>query len=109
MRSLTTDATGRAYDVGGDEVVTYPELLRLFARIDGITRRQLSPPIAPRMIVGPVVAALAGMDSDEVTALIESLRHDMVCLEDDVRSLVAEPGRRFLGVEESIRQALADS
>ncbi|MCH1867888.1 NAD(P)H-binding protein [Nocardioides sp. CFH 31398] len=108
VRSLTTDATGRAYDVGGDEVVTYPELLRLFARIDGISRLQLSPPIAPRMVVGPVVAALAGMDSDEVTALIESLRHDMVCTEDDVRELVAEPGHRFLGVEESIRKALAD-
>jgi uncharacterized protein YbjT (DUF2867 family) len=106
-RSLTTDAADRAYDVGGDEVVTYPDLLRLFARLDGRRRPQLPAPFAPQALVGPVVAAVAGMDSDEVTALIESLRHDMVCREDDVRHEVADPDHRFLGLAEALGEAIA--
>lgn len=107
VRSLTTDAVDRAYDVGGDEVVTYPELLDLFASLDGRRRRQLSVPLAPKFLVGPVVAAVAGMDSDEVTALIDSLSHDMVCADDDVRHAVAAPDHAFTGLRDSLLAAIA--
>ncbi len=105
-RSLQGEPHDRHYDVGGDEVVTYPELLALFADVAGLRRRRLLVPFAPMWLVGRVCAWISRMPSTTVTALVNSLAEDMVCTEDDVRRDLAAPGHTFVGLREALDRSL---
>jgi uncharacterized protein YbjT (DUF2867 family) len=94
-------------DLGGPDILRYPELLAAYARAAGITRLRLRAPVAPVLAVGVSTALLVGAPFNTVTALVDSLRHDMVC----------RPGRRwradgkksdedFVGVDEALARAL---
>jgi uncharacterized protein YbjT (DUF2867 family) len=104
--ALRGEPRNRHYDVGGDEVVSYPELLATMAEQLGVRRRQLTLPWAPRLLVGWLVAWLTGMPRATVTSLVESLTHDMVCTEHDVRRELAEPGHEFVPLVEAFRRSL---
>lgn len=106
VRSLEGEPRNRAYDVGGDEVLTYRELLDRFAMLAGLERPQVVLPLAPGRLVGEAVALLSGVPRSTVLALVHSLAHDMVCHEDDVRRDLA-PGHRFLYVDDAILRSLA--
>ncbi|GAB3667611.1 hypothetical protein GCM10027596_36910 [Nocardioides korecus] len=106
--ALDGTARDRHYDVGGATVVTYPELLTMIAEVMGVRRPQVVLPWAPRRLVGPLVAALTGMDRPTVTALVESLCHDMVCEEDDASRDLAPPGFAYLPLVEAFRRSLDD-
>lgn len=87
-------AHNRHYDVGGDAVMTYPELLATIAGVMGVRRPQFVLPGAPKRAVGAIVAGVTGMDRPTVTALVDSLSYDMVCREDDAcRDLAADEFR----------------
>jgi uncharacterized protein YbjT (DUF2867 family) len=99
----------RHYDVGGQEVVTYPELLDLMAAVAGVRRRQFMLGWAPQLLVGWIVAWVTRMPRPTVTALVESLCHDMVCTEDDARRDLAAPGHRFVPLLEAFERSLDGS
>lgn len=105
-RALVVSERNRHYDVGGDEVLTYPELLAAFAEAADLHRVRLVVPGVPRRLVGWACARISGMDVTEVSALIESLRHDMVCREDAVRRDLLDPDHRFTSVRDALRRSL---
>jgi uncharacterized protein YbjT (DUF2867 family) len=105
VRVLEVGAQDRHYDLGGDEVVTYPELLGTYADVADLRRRRFPVPWVPRAVVGWACARISGLDRPTVESLVDSLSHEMVCGEDDVRRDVCEPGFRFT----SLREALSRS
>jgi len=107
--ALEGEPRNRKYDVGGDQVLSYPELLGLFADAAGLRRLQVIVPWAPQALVGRIVALITRMPSTTVTALVESLRHDMVCTEDDVRRDLADPGHEFVPLAEAFARSLDGS
>lgn len=109
VRALQGEVHDRHYDVGGDETLTYPELLALFAEVDGLRRRRFLVPRVPMAVVGRACAWISGMDVTTVTALVESLSEEMVCGEDDVRRDLADPDHRFVPLAEALRRSLQDS
>ena len=108
-RSLRVDPVNAHFDVGGDQVLTYPELLGLFADIAGLRRIQVIVPGLPRWLVGLGCALIARMPRTEVNTLVESLKHDMVCRDDSVRDDLLAPGHEYLSVAEALRRALDPS
>lgn len=108
-RSLEGAPRDRHYDVGGDEVLSYPELLALFADVAGLRRVRLLVPWVPRAVVGRACAWISGMDRPTVMSLVESLEHEMVCREDAVRRDLAGEGYRFLSLRESLERSLHSS
>lgn len=96
----------RHYDLGGDQVLPYPDLIKIMARLQGHRRPQVVLPFVPQWVVGRVAALIAGMSMTETTSLIESLRHDMVCSEDAVRRDLLPEGHRFVNLEEALRRAM---
>lgn len=106
-RALDGEARNRHYDVGGDEVLTYPELLATYADVAGLRRPRVRVPLVPKWLVGRACALISGMDMPTVRSLVESLSHDMVCTEDAVRRDLLDPGYVFTGVAEALRRALA--
>ena len=109
VRLLTAALGGvprnRGYDVGGDEVLSYAELLERFASVAGLVRPQVPVLFAPTAIVGEAVAALTGVPRSTVGALVKSLSHDMVVLEDDARRDL-DPGGTYLSLDEALTRSL---
>jgi uncharacterized protein YbjT (DUF2867 family) len=102
--SLAEDGPRGAVDLGGPDVVAYPGLMRVVAGEAGLSRLRVPAPVAPTGLVGLATALATTAPFHTVTALIESLRHDMVCR--PAHTWVPRSGGRLLGVEEAVRRAL---
>ena len=96
------DAPTGTVDLGGPDVVRYPDLLKAYARAARLPRLRVPAPVAPIGIVGLSTALLVGAPFWTVTALVESLRHDMVRRPGHTWQPDGEP---MLGVEESLARA----
>jgi uncharacterized protein YbjT (DUF2867 family) len=105
VAALEGEPRNRAYDVGGDEVLTYAELIDRFGALAGLERPRVTVPVAPAPLVGEAVAVLSGAPRSTVRALVASLTHDMVCRDDDVRRDL-DPGHSYLGLDEAITRSL---
>lgn len=100
------DAAPRgSLDVGGPDVLSYPQLLATVSRCAGLVRLRVPVVSAPSIAVGLGMAALSAAPPRTALALAHSLRDDMVC----------RPGRTWepagapplLDAETAVRRALA--
>ncbi|MEG3615054.1 SDR family oxidoreductase [Isoptericola haloaureus] len=97
----------RGFDIGGPEIVTYRDMMQRYARVAGLPRRLIVgvPVLTPRLsshwvgVVTPVPSGIA-------RPLVESLQHEVVCLEDDIRELVPDPPEGRVDVTRAIELAL---
>lgn len=104
--ALEGEPRNRHYDLGGDEVLSYSDLLAVFAEMVGLQRPQVVVPLVPNRVVGELVAAISGIPRNTVTALVDSLSYDMVCTEDAVRRDLAA-GHEFMPLREALSRSLA--
>ena len=104
----------RSYDVGGPDRMSYGELLKVYADVARLVRPQLrlpgSLPTATRgranRLAGELTGRMTGVPGPTVAALLESLRHDMVCGEEAFRDRLLPEGHRLLDVREAVERAL---
>ncbi len=98
------ETTGQTYDIGGPDVLTYRELLDIYAAEAGLRKRivvpvpLLTPTLSAYWInfISPVPTAIA-------LPLTEGLTSSAVCTEDRIRSIIPQ---KLLGCREAIRTAL---
>lgn len=98
------ETTGKTYDIGGPDILTYRELFDIYAQEAGLRRRWIIPVpvLTPYLsslwlnLVTPVPTVLA-------RPLVEGLRNKVVCTENAIRDIIPQP---LLSVRESIRRAL---
>lgn len=98
----------RAFDIGGADVLTYKQMMVRYAEVAGLRPRRVLrvPVLTPRLsslwvgLVTPVPGGLA-------RPLVESLIHDVVTTERDIRAYVPDPPGGLLGFEASVELALA--
>lgn len=110
---LEVPGDSRSYDVGGPDRMSYAQLLAVYADVARLVRPRL-PLLLPRpadgsragRIAGQLAGRLTGVPVETVTALMESLHHDMVCREDSFRTDLLPPAHRLLGVREAIARSL---
>ncbi|QIK68093.1 NAD(P)H-binding protein [Nocardioides sp. HDW12B] len=109
--ALDHDDPVGAVDVGGPDVLPYPELLALFAQEAGLRRLRLPVPPVPVPLVSLTAPLFCAAPSRTVSALVASLRHDMVCDPDrawglpGVATPAAEAMRRALSEDGSVYDA----
>lgn len=94
-----------AVDIGGPDVLRYPRLLAAYTRAAGLLRVRVPVFVAPPLVVALGTAGLVQAPFWTVTALIDSLRHDMVCRPS--ATWVPASGGALMGVEEAMRRAVA--
>ncbi|HVC81273.1 MAG TPA: NAD(P)H-binding protein [Chloroflexota bacterium] len=102
---LTVPAThGRGFDVGGPEILTYKQMLKQCAAVQGkhpvlITVPVLTPRLSAQWmrLVTPVSAKIA-------FPLIEGMRNEVICREHDIRALLP---RELLPFRAAVLKALA--
>jgi uncharacterized protein YbjT (DUF2867 family) len=97
------DASGRSFDVGGPEVLTYRKMIERIARLRGRRRLIVEVPVlTPRLssywlhLVTPVRAGVA-------RPLVEGLQNPTVVRDDRIRGLVPFDPTPF---DEAVRAAL---
>ncbi|MEV7506200.1 SDR family oxidoreductase [Streptomyces sp. NPDC093018] len=97
----------RAFDTGGPEVLTYLDMMRRYASAAGLPKRVIVrvPVLTPGLssywvgLVTPVPAGIA-------RPLTESLRHEVVCHENDIERYVPSPPGHPLGLDRALALAL---
>ncbi|GAB3449319.1 hypothetical protein GCM10027517_35400 [Phycicoccus ginsengisoli] len=104
--ALTAPGKGRTYDVGSGERMSYAALLRLYARVAGGRALQV-PALLPTALVARVAPLFTDVPASTVRSLVASLRHDMVCRDDDYVRDLLPAGSRPVPVAQAMARALA--
>lgn len=112
LRCLVGSATmpaqvSRTFDIGGPDVLTYRDMMLRYAKVARLPKRLVLavPMLSPRLsshwvgLVTPVPASIA-------RPLTESLRHEVVCHEHDIDTLVPPPPGAPLGFDAAVALAL---
>ena len=107
--ALRRESESRSYDVGGPERMPYTSLLDAYAEVAGLSRPQVVVPGLPTDLVGTLAGAITDVPGTTVAALVESLRHDMICHDVDWTYDLLPHDHELLEVEESFARALAET
>jgi len=103
---LTVPATaGGTFDIGGPEVLTYREMMLLYAKVRGLRRHIVTVPLLTPRLSAYWVNLITPVPAGIVFPLIEGLRNEVVCRENRIRDLVPT---ELAGMEEAFCTALAE-
>jgi uncharacterized protein YbjT (DUF2867 family) len=105
VEAFADDHLTGAVDIGGPNVLPYSRLLAESARAAGLLRVRVPTLPVPAPLVSLGTAAMCAAPFWTVNALIESLRHDMVCRPGE--TWVPKDGVPLLGVRESMARSLS--
>jgi uncharacterized protein YbjT (DUF2867 family) len=97
------ETSGRCYDVGGPEILTYEEIMRQYGEIVG-----KHPVIIPVPVLSPRLSSywlrlVTSVPTSIARALIEGLKQDVIADDAAIRELVP---LKLLGFAESVRSVL---
>ena len=106
VEAFEDDHLTGALDIGGPNVLPYARLLAECARAAGLLRVRVPTLPVPVPLVSLGTAALCAAPFWTVHALIESLRHDMVCRAGE--TWVPKDGQALLGVREAMARSLGE-
>ena len=98
------ETAGGTFDIGGPDIVTYGELMALYAEEAGLPKRWIIPVpvLTPKLsshwvhLVTPIPASIAG-------PLIEGLKSPVICRENSIREIIPQ---QLIGCREAFRLAL---
>lgn len=97
----------RTFDIGGPDVLTYRQMMQRYAAVSQLPARIIRtvPVLTPKLasywvgLVTPVPGGLA-------RPLVESLTHEVVAKEDDIKTYVPDPPEGLLGFDRAVEIAL---
>ncbi|WP_041720238.1 SDR family oxidoreductase [Pseudodesulfovibrio piezophilus] len=98
------ETAGLTLDIGGPDVLSYMELFRLYSEVAGLPRRRiLSVPFLSPYLSAFWVSMITPVPITLIRSLIEGLKNEVVCRNEDIRALVPQ---ELLSCREAIRRAL---
>ncbi|MEU5591888.1 SDR family oxidoreductase [Streptomyces sp. NPDC020298] len=97
----------RAFDLGGPDVLTYRDMMTRYAAVAGLPRRVIIPvPVLTPGLSSHWVGLVTPVPASLARPLTESLRHEVVCREQDITRYVPAPAGHPVGFDEAVRLAL---
>lgn len=96
--------TGRTFDIGGPEVLTYREMMERFGRIEGRNLLILSVPVLTPKLSSYWVGLITPVSPSVSMPLIEGLKNEVVCRDTAIREFIP---LRLTPYDEAVRKALA--
>ncbi|MET7729848.1 SDR family oxidoreductase [Streptomyces sp. NPDC005402] len=97
----------RSYDLGGPEVLTYRQMMLRYAAVAGLPRRVILPvPVLTPGLSSHWVGLVTPVPASIARPLTESLRHEVVCHENDIARHLPGPPAAPTGFDDAVRLAL---
>ncbi|MET9256206.1 SDR family oxidoreductase [Streptomyces sp. NPDC003717] len=97
----------RAFDLGGPDILTYQDMMVRYAAVAGLRRRLILPvPVLTPGLSSHWVGVVTPVPASIARPLTESLRHEVVCRENDIERYVPPPPGFPLGFDAAVRLAL---
>jgi uncharacterized protein YbjT (DUF2867 family) len=96
--------TGRTFDIGGPEVLTYKEMMERFGRIEGKNLFILPVPVLTPKLSSYWVGLITPVPHSVSMPLIEGLKNEVICRENTIREIIPICLTPY---DEAVRQALA--
>jgi uncharacterized protein YbjT (DUF2867 family) len=101
----TPETAGRSLDIGGPQILSYADLMRMYARVRGLKRLIIGAPMVPFKLSAYWVNLITPVPAGVVLPLAEGLRNEAICRENDIRELIP---LQLLSMEQAICNALAE-
>ncbi|WP_432137784.1 MULTISPECIES: SDR family oxidoreductase [unclassified Streptomyces] len=97
----------RAFDIGGPEVMTYRQMMVRYAAVAGLPRRVILPiPVLTPGLSSHWVGLVTPVPASIARPLTESLRHEVVCRNQDIERYVPNPPGHPIGFDRAVALAL---
>lgn len=100
----TPDSAGEIVEIGGNEVLTYGEMMTEYARVRGLKRRLIPVPVLTPRLSSHWVEWITPIPSEIVQPLIEGLRNEVVLRDDSAEVLF--PQIKPIGYRQAVERAL---
>jgi uncharacterized protein YbjT (DUF2867 family) len=81
-------AAGRAFDIGGPDVLAYVDMMRRVAAIQGRMLRILPVPLLSPQLSSMWLSLVTDVDTQTGRSLIDSMTNEVVVRDDSIRRLV---------------------
>jgi len=99
------ETAGESLDIGGPQILSYADLLRMYAKVRGLKRLIIGVPMVPFKLSAYWVNLITPVPAGVVLPLAEGLRNEAVCRENDIRRMIPV---KLLSMEQAICNALAE-
>lgn len=99
------ETEGRSFEVGGDEVLRYVDMMRRVAAVEGRPLTILPVPLLSPRLSSRWLSLVTDVDAAAGRSLVDSMVNEVVVEDDELGRLVPFPRRSF---EEAVREALAE-
>ncbi|CAN5890478.1 SDR family oxidoreductase [soil metagenome] len=100
----------RGFDIGGEEVFTYRDMINRYAAVTGLLRRRVRTiPVMTPWLASHWVGVVTPVPAGIAKPLVGSLIHEVVCKEHDIARYVPDPEGGFVGFDDAVRAALEGS
>ena len=96
---------GLSFDVGGPDIVTYRQMMELYAKVRGLKRLIITVPVLTPKLSTYWVNMVTPVPSGVVNPLVEGLKNEVICRENRIRELIP---MKLTTLEQSICIALQE-
>ncbi|MBJ6725580.1 NAD(P)H-binding protein [Geomesophilobacter sediminis] len=94
---------GETFDIGGPEILSYRDMIKRFARLQGKDPLMIPVPVLTPWLSSYWVVLVTPVDPAVAVPLVEGLKNDVICRDDRIRMLMPFPLTAF---DDAVRQAL---
>ncbi|MFW9925455.1 MAG: NAD(P)H-binding protein [Candidatus Thorarchaeota archaeon] len=102
----TPDTVGQSFDIGGPEITTYQDLMKMYATEAGLVQRLALPiPLLTPNLSSYWVGLVTPIEATIARPLIEGLSQETICRENRIREIIP---RKLLTIRESIQNTLSE-
>jgi uncharacterized protein YbjT (DUF2867 family) len=99
------DTAGLTLDIGGPDIITYRQLIQIYAHMRGLHRLIIAAPILTPLLSSFWISLVTPVPAGIVMPLVEGLRNEVICRN---RHIVEILPTRLLSMKEAICNALAE-
>lgn len=97
--------SGLTFDIGGPDIITYRQLMLIYAKVRGIRRTIITVPVLTPRLSSYWINLMTPVPAGVVMPLVEGLKNEVICRENRIRELIP---LRLIPMEEAICTALAE-